>query len=198
MIETDLSLSEKDFQKEKRKKVAKPLLWVGMISIVMLFAGLTSAVIVRKGDGNWLNFEIPESFLWSTIVIVISSATFLLASIAAKNDNTSQLKIFLSLTMFLGLTFVFLQFEGYNKLVEEQVFFTGAEHNASGSFLYIISGLHLAHLFGGIIALIIVLFNAFKEKYSSKNLLGLQLCSTYWHFMGGMWLYLYFFFRLII
>ncbi len=198
MMETDLSLSEKDFQKEKRKKVAKPLLWVGMISIVMLFAGLTSAVIVRKGDGNWLNFEIPESFLWSTIVIVLSSATFLLASLAAKKDNTPQLKIFLSLTMFLGLTFVFLQFQGYTKLVEEQVFFTGAEHNASGSFLYIISGLHLAHLFGGMIALIIVLFNAFKEKYSSKNLLGLQLCSTYWHFMGGMWLYLYFFFRLII
>ena len=198
MMETEITLSEKDFQREKRKKVAKPLLWVGMISIVMLFAGLTSAVIVRKGDGNWLNFEIPESFLWSTIAIILSSITFLLASIAAKKDNNSSLKLFLSLTMFLGLLFIFLQFEGYNSLVEENVFFTGAEHNASGSFLYIISGLHLAHLFGGMIALVIVLFNAFKEKYSSKNLLGLQLCFTYWHFMGGMWLYLYFFFRLII
>lgn len=198
MMETEITLSEKDFQREKRKKVAKPLLWVGMISIVMLFAGLTSAVIVRKGDGNWLNFEIPESFLWSTIAIILSSITFLLASIAAKKDNNSSLKLFLSLTMFLGLLFIFLQFEGYSSLVEENVFFTGAEHNASGSFLYIISGLHLAHLFGGMIALVIVLFNAFKEKYSSKNLLGLQLCSTYWHFMGGMWLYLYFFFRLII
>ena len=198
MMETEINLSEKDFQEEKRKKVAKPLLWVGMISIVMLFAGLTSAVIVRKGDGNWLNFDVPDTFFWSTVVILISSLTFVIASIAAKKNNNSTLKIFLSLTMLLGVLFVLLQIEGYNALIDNGVYFTGSEHNASGSFLYIISGLHLAHLFGGIIALIIVLFNAFKEKYSSKNLLGLQLCSTYWHFMGGMWIYLYFFFRLII
>lgn len=197
-MDNQYSLSEKDFQEEKRKKVAKPLVWFGMASIVMLFAGLTSAVIVRKGDGNWNHFELPSMFLWSTIIIVISSLTFIIANYLAKKDNPTQVKLFIGLTLILGLVFIYFQFLGYKQLMEENVFLTGAGSNASGSFLYIISFLHLLHLVGGIIALSIVFFNALKEQYNSKNLLGLQVCSTYWHFMGGMWLYLYIFFKLII
>lgn len=194
----DILLEEKEFQKAKRKKVAKPLLWISMISIIMLFAGLTSAVIVRKGDGNWLNFELPEAFTWSTIIIAISSLTIFLAGRSAKSDKYSGVKLMTLLTFILGLLFVQLQFIGYDQLVENGVYFTGANHNASGSFLYIISALHIAHLVGGLIALLVVVFNAFKGRYDSKNLLGLQLCSSYWHFMGVMWIYLYFFFKLII
>ena len=197
-MDNQYSLSEKDFQEEKRKKVAKPLVWFGMASIVMLFAGLTSAVIVRKGDGNWNHFELPSMFLWSTIIIVISSLTFIIANYLAKKDNPTQVKLFIGLTLILGLVFIYFQFLGYKQLMAENVFLTGAGSNASGSFLYIISFLHLLHLVGGIIALSIVFFNALKEQYNSKNLLGLQVCSTYWHFMGGMWLYLYIFFKLII
>jgi cytochrome c oxidase subunit 3 len=192
------TLSEKDFQAEKRKKVAKPLLWFGMASIIMFFAGLTSAVIVRKGDGNWLVYDIPSMFLNSTIVIVISSLILIAAHFFAKRNNFLATKIALTLTLILGVAFIFMQFEGYSQLVEAGIYLTGAEHNASGSFLYIVSGVHLAHLLGGVIALIVVVFNGYKEQYNSKNLLGLQVCSTYWHFLGAMWVYLYLFFKTII
>ena len=132
-MDNQYSLSEKDFQEEKRKKVAKPLVWFGMASIVMLFAGLTSAVIVRKGDGNWNHFELPSMFLWSTIIIVISSLTFIIANYLAKKDNPTQVKLFIGLTLILGLVFIYFQFLGYKQLMAENVFLTGAGSNASGS-----------------------------------------------------------------
>lgn len=197
-MEDQFVLNEKDFQKEKQKKVAKPLLWFGMMSIVMIFASLTSAVIVRKGDGDWMFYEIPSVFLWSCVVIAISSLLLIGANRAAKKDDTKKLQLFVASTFLLGLAFIFMQFFGYSSLMDNNVYFTGAGHNASGSFLYIISFIHLLHLLGGLIALGVVFFNAFKGRYNSKNLLGLQVCSTYWHFLGGMWIYLYIFFKTII
>jgi cytochrome c oxidase subunit 3 len=188
----------KEYLADKKKRVAKPLLWFGMVGIVMLFAGLTSAVIVRRGDGNWEHFEMPDAFLWSTIIIVLSSLTFIATNFFAKKDNQNGLKGSLALTFLLGTLFVVFQFEGYEQLYNQGVYFTGKGHNASGSYLYIVSWAHLAHLAGGLISLLVVLFNAFKGKYNSKNLLGLQLSSTYWHFLGGMWVYLYIFFRTVI
>ncbi|MFT6165474.1 MAG: cytochrome c oxidase subunit 3 [Vicingaceae bacterium] len=197
-MEDQFTLSEKDFQEEKRKKVMKPLLWFGMASIVMLFAGFTSAVIVRKGDGVWLQYDIPNMFFVSSVIAVISSVFMILALFFAKKNNQQMLKTFLWLTFTAGAAFVYTQFSGYTQLVENDIFLTGPSSNPSGSFLYIISGLHLLHLAGGIIALLIVIFNAMKDRYNSENLLGLQVCSTYWHFMGAMWIYLYVFFRMII
>lgn len=197
-MENQAVLDEKDFQEEKRKKVAKPLMLFGMVSIVMLFAGLTSAVVVRKGDGNWLEFEIPSMFLYSCFVIAASSIALILANWAAKNDKKQLVTTFVSSTFILGFVFVYTQFQGYSQLYEQEVFFTGAMHNASGSFFYVISWVHLAHLAGGLIALLVVFFNALKGRYNSKNLLGLQVCSMYWHFLGGMWIYLYVFYRMII
>jgi len=197
-MEDQFNLSENDFQEEKRKKVMKPLLWFGMASIVMLFAGFTSAVIVRKGDGIWLQYDIPNMFLVSSIIAVISSLFMVLALVFGKKNNQQMLKTFLWLTLAAGAAFVYTQFAGYSQLIESEIFLTGPSSNPSGSFLYIISGLHLLHLTGGIIALLIVIFNAMKGRYNSENLLGLQVCSTYWHFMGAMWIYLYVFFRMII
>jgi cytochrome c oxidase subunit 3 len=197
-MEDQFALSEKDFQEEKRKKVMKPLLWFGMASIVMLFAGFTSAVIVRKGDGKWIQYEVPDMFLVSSIIAVISSVMMILALLYAKKNNQKMLKTFLGLTLAAGAAFVYTQFAGYGQLIENDIFLTGPSSNPSGSFLYIISALHLLHLSGGIIALLIVIFNAIKGRYNSENLLGLQVCSTYWHFMGAMWIYLYVFFRMII
>ena len=197
-MEDQFTLSEKDFQEEKRKKVMKPLLWFGMASIVMLFAGFTSAVIVRKGDGQWLQYELPSMFLVSSIIAVISSILIFGALMAAKKNNQQLLKTFLWLTLAAGLAFVYSQFAGFGQLVDNEIFLTGPSSNPSGSFVYIIAGLHLLHLAGGIIALGIVIFNAMKGIYNSENLLGLQVCSAYWHFMGAMWIYLYVFFRMII
>lgn len=191
-------ISRKQYQEEKRRKVAKPLMWFGIVSIIMLFAGLTSAVIVRKGDGDWVHYEMPSMFLWSSISIILSSLFLIFAGLSAKKNNTFLTKVGISLTLVFGLLFALAQFEGYAQLFEQGVFFTGAGHNASGSYLYLISWVHLAHLAGGIIALLVVFFNALKEQYNSKNLLGLQVFSTYWHFLGVLWIYLYLFFRNII
>lgn len=188
----------KTYQELKRRKVAKPLLWFGMASIVMLFAGLTSAVIVRKGDGKWLEYVVPDMFLYSTVVIVISSLSFILAYQMAKRENQLGLKLGVAVTFLLGCLFIYFQLEGYSELYEIGVFMTGPGSNASGSFLYIISWVHIAHLIGGMISLIIVLINAFRGLYNSKNLLGLQLSSIYWHFLGAIWVYLYIFFNIII
>lgn len=194
----DISLEKENYQEYKRKRVAKPLLWFAMMSIVMLFAGLTSAVIVRKGDGNWMQFELPETFLYSTIVIALSSITLIWANLSAKKDKFEVVKMGVGVTFVLGILFVVLQFMGYSQLVEREIFFTGTSQYASGSYLYIVSWVHLLHLVGGMISLAVVLFNAFRKKYSSKNLLGLQVSSTYWHFMGGIWIYLFIFFSTVI
>jgi len=180
-----------------RHKTAKPLLWVGMVSIVMLFAGLTSAIIVRRAEANWMLFEFPQAFYISTILIIISSLTLIYAVISAKADNYAGIKTGLGLTLLLGIGFVFAQFTAYGELIDAGVFLAGAQSNPSGSFMYVLTGLHLAHLFGGIIVLIFVFVKSLLLKYNSENLLGLQLCSIYWHFLDVLWIYLFLFLMLM-
>jgi len=174
-----------------REKSIKPLLWIGIVSILMLFAGLTSAYIVRQAEGDWLLFELPKMFYLSTVIIIISSISMNYALISAKRNNFSNIKIALALTLLLGLGFVLSQFMAWKALVGQEVFLVG---NVSGSFLYVLSGLHLAHLAGGIISLSVVLSGALKEQYNSENKLGLELCSIYWHFLDVLWVYLFLFF----
>ena len=173
-----------------RGKTLKPLLWIGIVSILMLFAGLTSAYIVSKADGGWLQFELPKMFYLSTVIIIISSISMNYALISAKRNNINNIKIALAFTLILGLGFVFSQFMAWKTLVGQEVFLVG---NVSGSFLYVLSGMHLAHLAGGIISLSVVLSEALKEQYNSQNKLGLELCSIYWHFLDVLWVYLFLF-----
>lgn len=173
---------------------AKILLWLSIASMIMLFAGLTSACIVRQAEGNWSYFEMPGMFTISTIIIVISSIFMQWAVIASKKDQPLHIKISLITTLGLGLGFVFTQFLAWTMLVNQNIFFVG---NPSGSFLYVISGLHLTHLFGGLLYLIYVITRAIREKINSKNYLAVQLCATYWHFLGVLWLYLFVFLSVI-
>ena len=166
-----------------------------MVSMTMLFAGLTSAIIVRHAEGNWLHYELPRIFYLSTAILVLSSFTMLWAMISAKKDNFQNIKTALILTLLLGLGFVFCQFKAWGSLVEQGVFLVG---NPSGSFLYVLTGLHLAHLFGGLIVLSVVLYKAFKEQYNSQNKSGLELCSIYWHFLDVLWVYLFLFLIFIL
>ena len=182
---------------EIRKKTAKPLLWIGMVSITMMFAGLTSAVVVSSGSEAWSGQTVPGHFLYSTFVIVVSSFSFVWAIKGAKSNRQQQLKLGLYVTAFLGLTFGLLQFLAWSEMYENGVFFTGSNSNVAGSYLYILSGLHLAHLIGGLISLAVVVFNANRGLYGSNNLLGLQLSSTYWHFLDGLWIYLFLFLNYI-
>jgi cytochrome c oxidase subunit 3 len=150
-----------------------------MVSMVMLFAGLTSGAYVRMAKGDWLVFDIPLAFYLSTAIIIISSVTINWASVSAKKDNLKNVKTGLLLTLLLGLGFIWSQFSGWNSLVDQKVFFAGKLSNASGSFFYVLTGLHLVHLFAGIIALSVTYVRSLKERYNSQNLLGLQLCATF-------------------
>jgi cytochrome c oxidase subunit 3 len=176
-----------------RKKSMIGLLWVGIISIVMLFAGLTSAYIVREAEGNWLVFKMPMLFWVSTAIILVSSITMSMAQNAIKKGNLSGLKTLTAITLLLGIAFAVCQFMGWSDLVESKVFFTGSQSNASGSFFYVITGLHLAHLAGGLIALIVVLVKAGNKAYSADNYTGVTMAGTYWHFLDILWIYLFLF-----
>lgn len=179
---------EEQEKKETRRKSAKPLLWVGMVGILMAFAGLTSAYLIRHSDSDWVSFELPNSFFISTASILLSSITLILAKRAVKKDDLKQVKQFVGLSLIFGLGFVIAQFYSYGVLVENGHYFTGS--NISSSFLYVLTGVHLAHVISGIIVLIVLLVRSLMEKYTAEEHLGLSLGSTYWHFLDVLWIYL--------
>jgi cytochrome c oxidase subunit 3 len=168
----------------------KFVLWLIIASIVMLFAALTSAYIVRQAEGNWLEFKLPGA-LWATsAILLISSITMHWSVIAAKRNQITQLKTAIAITTFLGTAFLVGQWIAWTQLVDAKVFFVG---NPSGSFLYVLTGLHALHLISGLIFLLIVFVRTFLNLVNAENKLSLEMCATYWHFLDGLWLYLFLF-----
>lgn len=165
----------------------KFILWLFIVSIVMLFAAMTSAYLVRRAEGNWLEFTVPVMFTYSTIVLIASSLTMQWAYWAAKKDNFNTLRVAISITFALGIAFLWMQFQGWVALVEENVYFVG---NPAGSFIYIFTGLHALHLISGLAVLVVVLISAFRLDIHAKSLNRIQIASTYWHFLGILWVYL--------
>jgi cytochrome c oxidase subunit 3 len=171
----------------------KMLLWVGFGSIVMMFAGLTSAYIVKKSQANWLEFDLPNLFWFSTLVILVSSFTIQMAVKKAKAGEMAQYRGFLSVTAILGLTFIILQIRGFQALELNNVALTGARSNSAGSFLLVIAGLHLLHLVGGVIAIAVISLKALAAKSSTNQVLSVELVASYWHFVDILWIYLFVF-----
>lgn len=186
-INADIPLGTGRVRSMNPKKFA---MWLFIITITMLFASLTSAYIVKKSEGNWLDFEFPYLFQVTSVIIVLSSVSLQFAYYSAKKNNILNIRIGLIVTTLLAFLFLIGQYMSWGELVAQDVFFVG---NPAGSFIYVFTGLHAAHLIGGIVFLIIVVTNAFKYKIHSKNLNQLEMCTTYWHFLGGLWLYLYLF-----
>ncbi|SEH54547.1 cytochrome c oxidase subunit 3 [Paenimyroides aquimaris] len=179
----------------QKAKAYKTMLIFGMASIVMIFAGLTSAYVISKSRPDWLkDFQLPQAFLWSTIVIVLSSVTFHLAKKAIKKNNRSTTTLMLVATLILGLLFVALQFQGFNQVIAAGYYFTGSYSTITTSFLYIVVLVHIVHLIGGLISLLIVIYNHYKQKYNATQTLGIELSVMFWHFLGFLWLYLFLFF----
>ena len=166
------------------------MLWISILSMIMLFAGLTSAYIVRQAEGQWLYFELPNTFYVSTAMIVLSSITLLPLVRFAKRNNYNGIVLSLGLTTLFGILFAYFQFEAWGDMIDLGIFFTGAQSNAAGSFLYVITGVHLAHLAGGLIALVFTLVKALLKRYNSNNYTGLELTATFWHFLDILWIYL--------
>jgi cytochrome c oxidase subunit III len=168
----------------------KFLLWLAIVSIIMAFAALTSAYLVRRAEGNWLEFSIPKIFTYSTIVLVISSLSMHFAYFSAKKDNFLALRLSISITFVLGIVFLVMQFLGWKELTNNNVFFVG---NPSGSFFYVLSGFHGLHIISALIVLIFALVAAFKLNVHAKKLSQIEMCVTYWHFLDLLWLYLFIF-----
>jgi cytochrome c oxidase subunit 3 len=167
----------------------KQLLWIGMGSILMFFGGLTSAYIVRKPEGNWMEFVLPEYFTFSTVIIVLSSIIlFFVKGQLRKNNSAFQLVLSV---LLLGLLFTFFQFKGWQQLISQGVYLTGEGSNASGSFLYVLTLAHLVHLFGGLIALLYVTIQSKKKVFTFENSLAIDLTSLYWHFLALLWLFVF-------
>ncbi len=172
----------------------KLILLFAMVSMTMMFAGLTSAFVVSKSRVDWLkDFQLPTAFYYSTIAIIGCSITFHLAKKAIQKDNKSNTTKFLLATLALGILFVILQFVGFGQIVESGYYFTGSESSITTTFLYIVTVVHLIHLAGGLISLLIIIYNHFKQKYNSTQTLGIELGAMYWHFLDFLWLYLFVF-----
>jgi cytochrome c oxidase subunit III len=181
-------------EKQRSDKSYKLLLLFAMLSMTMMFGGLTSAFVVSKARVDWLkDFQMPISFFISTIVIIGCSITFHLAKKAIQKDNRSTTTAMLLATLVLGIVFVIFQFLGFGQLVEMGYFFTGSKSNITTTFLYVVAFLHLLHLAGGLISLLIVIYNHFKQKYNSTQTLGIELGAMYWHFLDLLWVYLFLF-----
>ncbi len=188
-----MDLTEGTLQ-EKNIRAKKMMLWFGIASLIMSFAGWTSAYVVSSTREDWLkDFVLPDAFIFSTIIILISSLTFLLAKNAIKKDNRSQTTLFLFLTLFLGLFFITNQFKGFREIIDAGYNFTGPTSNVTMSYIYLIAVVHIVHVIVAIICLLVVIYNHFKQRYNSKNLLGLELAATFWHFVDILWLYLFLF-----
>ncbi|SDD30450.1 cytochrome c oxidase subunit 3 [Algoriphagus faecimaris] len=165
-------------------------LWLFMVTVVMIFAALTSAYIVRQAEGNWLDYNLPSIF-WVTSGIVVLSSVFLQwAYYSAKKDNITNLRIGMVASVVLGVAFLVGQWYSWVALVDIEVFFVG---NPAGSFLYVFTGLHALHLISGVIFLIIVLISTFRYKVHSQSMNTMEMATTYWHFLGGLWIYLFMF-----
>lgn len=168
----------------------KFVLWLFIVSIIMLFGAFTSAYLVKKAGGDWLQIKMPVIFYFNSVVIICSSVTMQLATFFARKNNIKALQTSVVITMILGITFLIGQWIGWGDLVRDNVYFVG---NPSGSFIYVFTGVHGLHIVSGLIFLTIVIFSAFNYKIHSKNMVRIEMCTTYWHFLDGLWLYLFIF-----
>jgi cytochrome c oxidase subunit 3 len=190
-MEMTIKVSEEQVQKSKS---AKLILLFAMVSMTMMFAGLASAFVVSKSRADWLtNFQIPTAFYFSTAVIIACSVTFYLAKKAIEKGNRSVNSAFLLGTFALGILFVILQFRGFGQIVESGYYMTGQGSSITTTFLYVIAFTHLLHLAGGLISLLIIIYNHFKQKYNPTQTLGIELGAMYWHFLDLLWVYLFLF-----
>jgi cytochrome c oxidase subunit 3 len=168
----------------------KFMIWLFIITIMMLFASQTSAYLVRRAEGNWAEFEVPQIFWFSTFVLLISSVSMHWALISTRKNNQQKLKIAVILTFVFGIIFLLMQYLGWQELQQQGVFLKG---NPSGSFFYIFTGLHMAHLLLGLGILVATLIMTFKMQVNAENTILVEVCATAWHFLDILWIYLFVF-----
>ena len=178
----------------KTNRAKKMMLWFGMISMSMTFAGLTSAYVVSSSRTDWIQqIELPFAFTLSTLIIILSSGTFYGALKMIQSDNIKAAQVLLLTTLALAIAFISFQFQGFNAIIDMGYYFTGPESSITTSYLYVLVLLHLAHLTAGLVIVLNVFFKTLKGKYDQENTLGFELALTFWHFLDILWVYLFLF-----
>ncbi len=181
-------------QSVQRKKIhpKKFAMWIAIGSIIMMFGGLTSGYIVRRSQGNWQSFSLPVEFYISTVAILISSLTMMLAVRSFKQRKMQLHLVMVTTTLVLGLVFALFQYLGFKDLYEQLKW----NNNVSFQYLLVIVLTHALHILGGVVALFILFFRTFSRNVKRYNSTGIEIVSTYWHFVDILWIYLLIFFIL--
>ena len=182
-------------QRKNKIHPHKFTLWIAIGSIIMMFAGLTSAYIVKSNLASWQGVETPSVFWYSTAAILLSSITIQMALRSFKQREMSRYRVMMGVTAILGALFIVLQWNGFMQLWNSGIQFKGVA--GAGQFLYVIFGLHAVHVVGGAIALLVMMIKAFFSKTKVYSSTGIEVMATYWHFVDVLWIYLFVFFILI-
>ena len=187
-----------DNNKPREDRAKKMMLWFGMISLTMSFLGITSGYIVSKERPDWLtDFQIPQAFYISLVVILLSSITFYLAKKYVIAQQRKKGMVFLIFTFLLGVTFIVFQFKGFSEIISSGYFFTGSESTITTSFIYLVVLLHLTHMLAALISVIVVIYNHYKQRYVEGSTVGIEIAATFWHFVDVLWIYLFLFFYFV-
>jgi cytochrome c oxidase subunit III len=189
-----MSLSTVSIEQKKKIHPHKFTMWVAIGSIVMMFAGLTSAFIVKSNQSSWVPVAIPNVFWISTAAIIASSLTIQMALRSFKQREMNGYRLMIAVTLLLGVAFVVLQWMGFQDLWAQRITFKGS---GAGQFLYVIFGLHAIHVIGGIIALIVMFIKAFVGNTKLYSSVPVEVAAIYWHFVDILWIYLLVFFIVI-
>jgi cytochrome c oxidase subunit 3 len=185
----DLQLKEKTF---------KQMLYIALVSLTMSFAGLTSAYVISRKRDDWVSFDLPSVFYLSTLLVILCSVSFYFAKKAMQNEQRQTTRNLLLLTLMLGVAFVYFQYQGYLRLTEVGLFFTGPQSNVASSLFQIIAFAHAIHIIIGLIVILVLLYKNNKKKYTATDMLGIKLGEIFWHFLGGLWVFLFLFFLYIL
>jgi cytochrome c oxidase subunit 3 len=175
----------------------KFIMWIALGSIVMMFAGFTSAYIVKRSQTNWQGFDLPLIFYYSTAVIILSSLTMMQAVRKFKSREMVDYRRMLLFTAVLGTVFIVMQWVGFATLQDSGIKLIGPGSNVSGSFLAVIAGVHIAHVLGGVVALLVMVRQAFSRRRRTYSSVGVEVLATYWHFVDFLWIYLFIFLTLV-
>ncbi len=181
----------------KRREPFKFLLWLGITGSVLIFTVLIAIYMLRKTAPNWVNVPLPSLFLISTAAILVSSLTLHYANKSFHSDQFLRYRVLMGSTLGLGILFIILQLFGWQQLISGGV---SMSNNPSAGFIYVISGLHILHILGGVLALgwavveslkNYTYIDAFVYSVNPPNQLKIKLISLYWHFVDVLWLILF-------
>ncbi len=168
---------------------------MAIASMIMMFAGLTSAFIVKSNLTGWRTITLPRIFWTSAVLILVSSLTIQMAAKAFKNREMQRYRMLMGATFVLGLAFVMCQIVGFGQLWDSNIRFKGS--SGAGQFFYAITGLHALHVVGGVVALAVMLIQTFIGKIRKYSAVPVEVVATYWHFVDLLWIYLLIFFIIV-